>query len=471
MEVAANAPRMKALLQAHPNDVMIPPADDLYFCARIGRPFRSVKECGRLDFLPAASELIVKHLAWLLFFYAASVCAAGSGGTNAPEQRDKPVVILLSIDGFRWDYQANFTTPALDAIAANGIRAERMIPVFPTLTFPNHYSIATGLYPANHRLIGNRFPDLARDRHYDLTDREAVQDGSWYGGLPVWVAAEKAGMVTAAYYFVGTEAPIDGVAMSYWHTFDASVSGSDRVAQALAWLRLPEDSRPHLITLYFEDVDSTTHRFGPGSEEGIAAIQKVDGYLDELQQGIRGLPYRDKVYLVVVSDHGQSAYHSDAPAFIIDDAVSLKGVVTVDHGSAAFLYLRHADEQQAVRIRDAISQSWTHGRAMLREETPAAWHVTAEAGFADVIVQADPGYAVFTSLEAATHRSVGDHGWAPEFEDMHGIFLASGERLPKGQVIPAIRAVDVYPLLMEILGLEIQGPIDGDETLLPALLE
>ena len=149
---------------------------------------------------------------WICLFLitCSTAFAAGSGGTNAPGQRDKPYLILVSIDGFRWDYQALYDTPTLDRIATSGVRADAMIPVFPTLTFPNHYSIATGLYPANHRLIGNKFPSKDRRRMYSLSDREAVQDGSWYGGNPVWVEAENAGLVTAAYYFVGTEAPVNG---------------------------------------------------------------------------------------------------------------------------------------------------------------------------------------------------------------------------------------------------------------------
>lgn len=413
----------------------------------------------------------MKNCTWMFLFWTAFVQAEGSGGINAPEQRDKPTVVLISIDGFRWDYQANYDTPSLDRIAGGGIRAERMLPVFPTLTFPNHYSIATGLYPGKHRLIGNRFPNQDRSAMYDLAIRETVQDGSWYGGEPVWVAAEKAGMVTAAYYFVGTEAPIGGVAMSHWHTFDASVPGMDRVAQALDWLSMPDETRPHLVTLYFEDVDDATHRFGPGSAESGAAVARVDAYLAALLDGIGKLPQADEVYVVVVSDHGQAAYLPDAGAFVIDDAVSLEGLITIDHGSAAFIYLPVPDWRLAESIRDAVNESWGHGKAMLRNETPAAWQVTAEGGFADVIVQADPGYAVFSSRQAARHVSEGDHGWAPEAEDMHGVFLAAGRRLPKGEVIPQIRAIDVYPLLMAILGLEITTPIDGDSALLPALLE
>jgi predicted AlkP superfamily pyrophosphatase or phosphodiesterase len=410
----------------------------------------------------------IQYLAATLFLLAAAgaALAAGSGGVNAPEQRDKPYLILVSIDGFRWDFQGLADTPALDQITASGIRAERMIPVFPTLTFPNHYSIATGLYPANHRLIGNKFPSKDRSRFYSLGNREAVQDGSWYGGQPVWVAAEKSGMVTAAYYFVGTEAPVDGVPMTYWHQFDATVPGIARVEKALDWLAMADDGRPHFITLYFEDVDTATHRYGPASDQSLASIERVDSYIAALMAGVNALPIADKVYVVIVSDHGQAARKLDASPFIMENVADLDGLTVIDHGAAAFIYLPDEDPDFAIAVRDAINESWQHGRAMLRRELPRSWRATEAAGFADIVAQAEPGYLVFSTLAQAKGASRGDHGWARESEDMHGIFMAAGPRLPKGETVPAIEAVDVYPLLMEILELPITTPIDGDPLLL-----
>jgi len=277
--------------------------------------------------------------------------ASGSGAINAPEQRDKPYLVLVSIDGFRWDYQDLHATPALDRIAANGIRAERLIPVFPTLTFPNHYSIATGLYPAHHGLLGNRFPNRDRTRWYSLHERATVQDGSWYGGEPVWVAAEQAGMVTAAFYFVGTEAAIQGTPLSYWRQYDASLPGGTRVQQVLEWLSLPAGQRPHLLTLYFEDVDSASHDFGPGSQENNAAIVRVDGYLGDLLDGISALPYGDEVYVVVVSDHGQIATRANDQILVIDEVADITGATAVDHGAVAFIYLPEDERHRAREIR------------------------------------------------------------------------------------------------------------------------
>lgn len=408
---------------------------------------------------------------FLLLFLSSIALAQGAGGINAPAQRDKSYLVLVSLDGFRWDYQDLYETPALDRIAADGVRAERMIPVFPTLTFPNHYSIGTGLYPANHRLIGNTFPNKDKSAWYSMRDREAVQNGEWYFGEPVWVAAEKAGMVTAAYFFVGTEADVQGIPMSHWNVFDASVPGEARVRQVLDWLAMPEDERPHFITLYFEDVDTMTHGYGPGSDQSIAAITRVNAYLDQLLSGIEQLPIADEVYLVVVSDHGQLAKKLNDEILIIEDIIATDDMSIVDHGASIYLYLDEPNRARAIEIRDAINAAWPHGRAMLREEAPQAWRLTAEAGFADVVAMGEPGYLVYSSERRINRRSRGDHGWAPEVEGMHAIFLASGPRLPKGKTIGPIHVTDVYPLMMEILGLPITTPIDGDRTKLVPLLQ
>lgn len=401
---------------------------------------------------------------------ASAAQAVGSGGVNAPEHADKPYLVLVSLDGFRWDYQDLYDAPALDRIAENGVRAERMLPVFPTLTFPNHYSIATGLFPANHRLIGNHFPGENGDGWYTIRDREAVQDGRWYAGEPVWVAAEKAGMVTAAYFFVGTEADIQGVEMTHWNAFDQHVPSETRVTQVLDWLALPAAQRPHLVTLYFETVDSVTHKYGPGSAESIAAISEVNVHLEQLLDGIEALPHGEQVYVVVVSDHGQLPSQFDREIMFLDAHVAIEGLTIVDHASSVYIWLSEAHKQRARQIVDAINANWDHGRAILREEAPEAWRVTAEAGFADVIVMADPGYLVASTPEKLS-GSLGNHGWSPEAEGMHAIFLAQGPRLPNGQRIGPIRAVDVYPLMLQILGLPVPQDIDGDPGRLLPLLD
>ncbi len=414
--------------------------------------------------IPANAESIVSDA-------QQPMARSGSGGINAPAQRDKPYLILISIDGFRWDYQDLYKTPALDRLAARGVRAESLQPVFPTLTFPNHYSIATGLYPANHGIVANDFPDPDSGDWYQYKTARIVQQGRWYGGEPIWVAAEKSGMVAAAFFFVGTEADIGGIKPTYWNRFDANISGSRRVAQVLKWLAMPIEMRPHLITLYFEHVDNDSHQYGVGSKESIAEIKRVDRYLGKLMGGLDKLPFSEEIYIVLVSDHGQSSYDLETKVLILDGFLDLKGISVVDGGTYSYLFFDEKDPVRARQLRDQINLHWRHGRAWLPGETPDHWHVTEDSRFADVIVQPDPHYGVVSSRDKLHKMNRGDHGWDPSFKDMHGVFLAAGPRLPEGETIGTIDNVDIYPLMMEILEIPLTTPIDGDPDKLLQLLE
>ena len=407
--------------------------------------------------------------AFVLLGFAATAWSQGSGGVNSPAQRDKPYVILISIDGFRWDLQRLFSTPGMDRISTQGVKADAMVPVYPTMTFPNHYSIATGLYPANHGIVDNEFYSRDRQRFYSQRDRQAVQDGSWYGGTPLWVAAEQQGMVSAAYFFVGTEADVQGVRPTYWYPFNGNVPGENRVTQALEWLELPADKRPHLITLYFEDVDEALHSYGLPSQQVTAAVTLVDGFISTLLDGIESLPFADDVYIVLVSDHGQAKFRSRGPAFIVEDHVNMEGIRAIDHDSFVALYFEEPNSGLARIIAERINETWQRGQAVVPGEAPDTWRITRNSRFADVILQADER-AVVHSKRRTPPRLVSSHGWAPQVRQMHGHFSARGRRIQAGTTVPPFESIDVYPFIMEILGLRITDPIDSNpDTLVPLL--
>lgn len=373
---------------------------------------------------------------------------------NAPDQRDKPCLVLVSIDGFRWDFPTLADTPALDRMAAAGLKAEALQPVFPTQTFPNHFSIATGQPPAQHGLVGNEFPDEQRARWYQQKDRATVQDGDWYLAEPVWVTAARQGMVTAAYYFVGTEAAIGGVRPDHWHDFDPRVPGERRVRQVLDWLAEPAESRPHFITLYFEQVDDHTHRSGPGSAESLQAISNVDRHIGVLLDGIAGLPHGNEIYVLLVSDHGSAGYRADREPLVLDRIVDLHGVKAVEGGPFVHLYFPPGDERRATAARDTINAHWDCGRALLPEDAPAHWNVTDSPRFPDLIVLANGGCAVLSTASMAHKITPGDHGWAPEMPEMRGIFYAIGPRMPPGSRTGVLSVTDIHPLMLSILGLQ-----------------
>ena len=394
----------------------------------------------------------------------------GTGGINAVHQQSKPYLVLISIDGFRWDYMDRYPTPNMDRIAARGTKAERLLPVFPTLTFPNHYSIATGLYPDHHGLVANEFPDPERDKWYSLKKRETVEDRWFYAGEPIWVTAETQGMVAAAYFFVGTEAPVQGVYPTHWRSFDKDITGEDRVDQVLAWFGEPEQSRSHIYTLYFEDVDDNSHWRGPESEENIEAISRVDGYLGRLLDGLEKLPYADQVNIILLSDHGQGAYLPDQQAYLLADHVDLVDTVIVEGGSYLFLHLEKDEPGRAAAIVAGVNNSWKHGRAYLPQDTPAQWHVGNNPRFPDVILMPEAGYAVLSTEGKRGKINAGDHGWAPENPDMHGFFVACGPNITAGLSLGPVNNIDVYPLMLSILGLEAPEIMDGNASHLAAAL-
>lgn len=392
----------------------------------------------------------------------------GSGGTNTAYQQDKPYLILVSIDAFRWDYMDRYPTPNLDRVASAGSHAERLLPVFPTLTFPNHYSIATGLYPANHGIVANTFPDPVSGRWYSMKDRSTVEDAKFYGGEPIWVTAETQGMVTASFFFVGSEAPIKGVHPSHWMRFDGSVPGDERVDQVLAWLALPEKTRPHLYTLYFEDVDSNSHWYGPQSAENIDAIERVDAYLGRLLDGLEALPHGDQVNILIISDHGQQEYLADTPPFVLSEHLDTGDASPVGGGSYLFIHLKGGELHKAGEYANTVNHYWTHGTAYTRENAPADWHVNDNPRFPDLILMPEPGHAVTAAAESKS--LIGDHGWAPEAPGMHGFFIASGPNIKPGLSLDPASTIDVYPLMTSILGLEGPDNIDGDSSKLAQAL-
>ena len=405
----------------------------------------------------------------LLFLALALLAACSSAQPNAPGQSTKPYLVLVSFDGFRWDYASLTETPAMDRMARNGLKAEALQPAFPTVTFPNHFSIASGMLPWRHGIVANDFPDESGENWYHYKDRSTVQDGRWYLAEPIWVTAEKAGMRTAAYYFVGTEADIEGVHPSHWRAFDADVPGRARVNQVLDWLGEPEATRPHLVTLYFEDVDESGHRYGPESQQNLEAVRRLDGYLDSLMDGISALPHGGDVYVLLVSDHGQG-YYNRHEALVLDEWVDLEGTRVVNGGPSAFVHIDGNDAARAAQMRNTINSNWDCGKAYLPDELPASWNAGFSTRYPNLIVQADPGCAVITS-EANRHKiTAGDHGWAPDMPEMRGIFYASGPRVPPGAKTGVVSVTDIHPMMLDILGLEAPGPTDGDPAALAGLL-
>jgi predicted AlkP superfamily pyrophosphatase or phosphodiesterase len=386
---------------------------------------------------------------------AGCLFAQGSGGRNRPEQLDKPYVVLVSFDGFANEYLDRFDLPNFQRAIRSGVRADSLVSVFPSLTFPAHYSIVTGLHPEHHGIVSMSFYDQARKQMYDYQS-PAVEDGTWYRGEPLWITAEKQGMVSATCYWVGSEAAIDGVRPTYWRKFAEQLKNDERVDTVLQWLRLPDEQRPHFITLYFSDVDGAGHRFGPDSPEVQKAAAEMDHELGRLLDGIDSSPVRDRVYLLLVSDHGMAKVprENNIP---IDDIVDLTGIEGVGVGTMMNLYLDGGGPKSREMLKK-INAKLTHGHANLRSEIPAKLHFRADPRIGDVVIIMDEPWRILPPA-ARTKRDMrvmtGWHGWDPGSRNMQGIFIAGGPGIEKGSRRGPVQMTEIKPMLAKWLGLKV----------------
>ena len=391
--------------------------------------------------------------------------AGGSGGVNRPQHQEKPYVVVVSFDGFRHDYLERFDTPNLDRFEADGIRADALIPVYPVKTFPNHYSIATGLYPANHGIVGNEFYDPDRDKIYSVSDRASVSDGSWYGGEPFWVTAERQGMVSASFFWVGTEAPVGGIQPTFWFEFDAGVPNDERVDTVVAWLRLPPEQRPHIITLYFEETDDAGHNGAVDSDRVRRAVGEMDRLAGRLLSGIESLPHGGQVNIVIVSDHGMSPFYSDR-FYHLRDMISLEGVRTFEAGAHMVLYV-DGNEARISSLGEELDALMPHAAVYRVGDVPKRLHYEGPSRLGDLVIVPELGWFVVPWSEAQRPPFSGwTHGWDPASTDMHGIFLAKGPGVRASGRIPAFENVHIYPLLVALLGLDPAPFLDGDPSVL-----
>ena len=398
-----------------------------------------------------------------------SAAASGPGpaaGRNAPRHLDRPYVVLVSFDGFRHDYMEMFDTPNFDRMAAEGARAEGLIPVFPSLTFPAHYSVATGLHPGTHGLVANTFYDRELDRTYSLSDRETVEDGEWYGGEPIWVTAEKQGMVSAAFYFVGSEADVQGIRPSHWKRFDPLVSNEVRVDTVLTWLGLPAERRPHFVSLYFADADYAGHRYGPRDGAELAlAVEQVDQALGRLLDGLDELPHSDQVFVVLVSDHGMSGVRPDGH-YALDEIADMNGVRLTSGGTFGILFV-DGGEERIDELRVQLNEGMPDAAVYRPDAAPGRLNLNGHPRFGDLVIVPQEGYTV--GIGPRRGNSLGMHGWDPGYTSMHGILLLRGPGIAPGTRLPRIGGVDIYPFMARVLGLEPAPGIEGDPDALAGL--
>jgi predicted AlkP superfamily pyrophosphatase or phosphodiesterase len=386
---------------------------------------------------------------------------------NSADQLKKPYLILISADGFRYDLADKFQAKNLIRLRSSGITADYMQSVFPSLTFPNHYSIATGDYPAHDGIVDNTFFDPTRDQVYAMGNRKEVEDSSWYDATPLWVLAEKQKMVTASFYWVGAEAAIQGIRPTYYYKFNSLIPMGDRINDVRNWLLLPAEKRPHLITFYIPDVDHEEHLHGVDSKQTEGAVHYVDESVAKLVQTIDSLNL--PVSYIFVSDHGMTDIDT-LNTLTIPKTIDTSRFVITNSLSIVHMYAKNAaDILPAYQELKSAAKDY---EVYLATNLPLRWHYSKRDDrynrIGDIVLVSYPP-KVFNLN--GRHLNPATHGFDPALSVMHATFYAWGPAFKSNLKIKGFENINIYPLITHILQLKITDPVDGNFKIMKPILK
>ena len=392
-------------------------------------------------------------------------CATASpppitGPIADPRPGAKPILILVSVDGWRWDYLQQIQAPHLKALAARGVLSEGLIPSFPSKTYPNHFTIVTGLYPEHHGIIANNMVDATISSELFTMSAPVSKDPRWWGGEPMWVTAISQGLRASSMFWPGSDVAIAGVRPTDFVPYEHTKPNGDRVTQVLRWLARPEVERPSFVTLYFSDVDTAGHSYGPGARQTLAAAERLDAYIGRLVAGLDRIGVLAQTTLIVTADHGMSQQAVDRKIFI-DDYLDLRAVDVSDWSPVLQVRPKTLTVDEVYRALHGKHPSLSVYR---REDVPKELHYSSHPRIAPIIAIAAEGWQVTTHQRfnaQPERRAGGDHGYDPRVMQMHGLFVAAGPTLRQGLVVPRFENVHIYELMCRILGLR-PSKNDGD---------
>ena len=390
-----------------------------------------------------------------------SACASIGPGSPPPKSR---LTILVSIDGFRADYLDRGVTPTLSALAADGARAA-MRPSFPSLTFPNHYTLITGKRPDRNGIVNN----VMEDEHFPgvtfkMSNPDAVTNGRWWDqALPFWVSVEKQGQRASAMFWPGSEAQIAGVRPSRWSPFDQKMSSNDRVDRLLSWLDDPKGPELRFSTLYFDVVDTQGHHYGPDSPEVRAATAEVDQAVARLVEGLKARGRFETTDIIIVADHGMAPVPA-SQRWPLDDVLDMSKVRLVSLGAVVGLTPLPGKETE---VEAALLKPLPHLTCWKKGQIPQRYHYGHNPRVPAIVCLSETGWYVTTRamLDRAGEPMAaigGQHGFDPYDPTMRAVFIAHGPSIKPGVVLPVFDNVDVYPLMARISGVK---PEAGDGSL------
>ena len=364
---------------------------------------------------------------------------------------EKPYVLMVSFDGFRYDFTTMADTPNFDRLELEGVKADALIPVFPSLTFPNHYSIATGAYSGTHNITGNSFYDKQLGQKYSLYKKETVRNAKFYKSEPIWVTAERQGVKTASYFWVGSEAPIYGYSPSIFKYYDGNVPFKARIDSVVSWFNMSDEDRPHLAMLYFSEPDQTGHEKGVSTSEIIEIVEEMDKLLGYLLQKLETLIIYSNLNVFIVSDHGMTNV-SEKKRIVLDDYISrLDDLYVNGRGThVQFDMKRYMGEYSNTLFTEL--KKIPHCKVWKANDIPERFHFN-NGNTGEFLLLADEGWLITTQSELDENEFTlgGMHGYDPQLSDMHGIFYAFGPEIKENLQISAFENIHIYPIICKIL--------------------
>ncbi len=408
----------------------------------------------------------------LLALSLAACATEGAGAPPAQASADEPIVVMIGVDGLRWDALDRYEAPAMQALAERGVRPEAMIPVMPSVTFTNFYSIATGLYPEDHGMTSN----APYDRSYGegFVNPMGAQEERWWDGEPIWITAERQGLPSSIMFWLGSEVEFEGDRPTRWTPYEHDRDYGERVEEVLGWFDGPEDERPRFAAVYFDAVDTNGHRYGPDTPEVGEAIARVDGHIADLLAGLEARGLMERTNVIVVSDHGMARVEDDQ-VIHFDDFIDLDSVYVPEiegrGGNGYRPFLNVYGEPEAIEAAyQGLQGAHPNMRAWKRGEMPEHFRFDHPERGPDLFILADAGWTMSARdlPMGSPWRSIGVHGYDPLDPLMGAGFIAAGPAFPEGARPAAFENVNVYLLIACILGLD-PAPTEGDPAVVSAL--
>ena len=400
----------------------------------------------------------------LLVIFATVVGLLGGAAQGAPAATplgaaaEKPLVLLISIDGFKPSYLSKSSAPNLFELANRGMMAQGLISAFPSVTFPNHVTIVTGQTPDHHGIVNNTMTDPGTTQRFSLGSREAVENPFWWQeSKPIWIAARKQGKVASTLFWPGSETTIDGLRPNDWLRYDHDMSHETRIKTLVGWLSRPPAERPDFATLYFADVDSAGHSAGPDSQAVQDSVKKVDDSIGELSRELKRLGLLERTTWIIVSDHGMAS----SP---VEKVVSAQGLLA-NFPAARWEWL---GALAGVRLNGASSEgvmqalsTLPHASCWPKADLPKRYRFGTHRRIPEIVCLAEVGYSLTDN--PARKGPLGQHGYDPEDLSMHGLLIVAGNRIQSG-TLGLVNNLEIYGLMCRLLGITPERH-DGEDTL------